>query len=220
MPDGICGLRSHNLHTLWADCEQGNDFSSVFCDENCCTQCFGVGSDFIPYAGYYGDAASYAPKTAPPVTAEVAVVPGRSFPPTTTPDAAPSLMVEDPELKSFLLGHMDGFEQRLSDTSSHAYEAYMWLANDDKSLDELDPMRKLQRFGLVTFFYSTAPELSWKVSEGWKTNEHECSWFGITCGIPDTLTELSLPSNRLSGTIPPEIVLAGIGGKVSRHFVV
>ena len=187
----------------------------MYCDESCCTQCFGDDSEFIPYGGYTDE--DYSIKTAQPEDVfEGTIVPGRNFPPTASPIAATPTQVDNPELKTFLFSHMDGFESRLSDTSSHAHEAYMWLANNDESLNELDDMRKLQRFGLMTFYFSTTPELDWKVSSGWQTGQHECDWFGISCSIPDTVTELSFPSNRLSGTIPPEIALAAIGGKVGK----
>jgi len=214
MPEEICAMRtSLNLHTLWADC-QASEFSAVYCDDiTCCTQCFGDESEFIPYGGYTTKG-TYPPLITSPALAAT-IVPGRNYPPTFSPIGS-SPLVENPELKTFLLSHMDGFDQRLADTSSHAYKAYMWLANNDGSLNQLNEMRKLQRFGLVTFLLSTTPEYDWKVSTNWKTQDHECNWFGISCAITDTVTELSLPSNRLSGTIPPEIALAGIGGKMSR----
>jgi hypothetical protein len=34
--------------------------------------------------------------------------------------------------------------------------------------------------------------------------------------VNDTVTTISLPDNNLAGTIPPEIALAAIGGKVTR----
>jgi len=110
---------------------------------------------------------------------------------------------------------MNGFQQRLNDTQSHAYNAYLWLGNDDAYYNsQLGDFRKLQRFGLVAFYLSTSSELGWKVSNGWTSPEHECSWYGIFCALNDTVTSISLPSNRLTGTIPPEIALAAIGGKV------
>ena len=91
-------------------------------------------------------------------------------------------------------GHVDGFDQQLSDTTSHAYEAYMWMDNSEESLNELYEMGKLQRFGLATIYLSTAPELDWKIANMWTTHEHECGWFGLSCAITDTVTELLLQS--------------------------
>ena len=70
----------------------------------------------------------------------------------------------------------------------------MWMANSKESLNELNEMRKLQRFGLATIYLSTAPALDWKIANRWKTHDHECGWFGISCAITDTLTELLLQS--------------------------
>ncbi|KAL7532822.1 hypothetical protein ACHAXR_004872, partial [Thalassiosira sp. AJA248-18] len=214
VPAEVCALRSEDgngLSTVWADCE--GDWALVYCDESCCDQCFSDDSDFEFYAGYTGDVITPYPTLFPTASAGT-VVPGRNYPPTASPvAAAPSL--ENEELKTYLLGHMNGFEDRLSDTSSDAYQAYLWLANT-RGFEELDDFRKLQRFGLVTFFKSTTPSLDWKVSNRWQTHEDECGWFGISCAIDNTVTEISLPSNRLSGTIPPEIALAGLGGEIGK----
>ena len=67
------------------------------------------------------------------------------------------------------------------------------------------------RFGLITFHLSTTPDFDWKVSTGWESEQHECSWYGISCSDNNTVSEISLPNNRLSGTLPHEIALAGIG---------
>ena len=183
------------------------------CKEDCCTECYDDDRAFEFYLGYQ----TWPPTTSPGDGLTNAVV--KTFPPTVTPLASPPA-AENEELKADLLVHMDGFQERLADTSSHSYEAYMWLANTDTALDTLKgsekEMRLLQRFGLVTFYLSTSPELDWKVSNGWKTSRHECEWYGISCAVSDTVTEISLPRNRLSGTIPPEIGLAGLGGKVSK----
>ena len=68
-----------------------------------------------------------------------------------------------------------------------------------------------KRFGLITFHLSTTPDFEWKVSTGWESEQHECSWYGISCSDNNTVSEISLPNNRLSGTLPHEIALAGIG---------
>ena len=183
----------------------------VYCETSCCDRCFNDDSDFEFYGGYDDD--TYAPTPNP--TDPQIVVPGRSFPPTPAP-AAPTTepLAENEGLKSYLVSHVTGFEERLSDPSSDAYTAYLWLANK-RGYDELDEFRKLQRFGLATFYYATTPELDWKVSNGWVTDQHECDWFGVSCAVEDTVTEISLPGNRLSGTIPPEMALAALGGKIA-----
>lgn len=192
MPEEICELRtSHNLNTLWADCVVG-DFTRVYCEEKCCTGCIDRANGFQ----IQEDEAPHSATASPPANNG-------------------TTQVENQQLHTFLIGHMDGFQQRLNDTQSHAYNAYLWLGNDDAYYNsQLDDFRKLQRFGLVAFYLSTSSELGWKVSNGWTSTEHECGWYGIFCALNDTVTSISLPSNRLTGTIPPEIALAAIGGKI------
>ncbi|EJK75530.1 hypothetical protein THAOC_02741, partial [Thalassiosira oceanica] len=102
-----------------------------------------------------------------------------------------------------------------------AYEAYLWLAGS-QSLLELNDFHKLQRFGMAAFYMATTEgELNWKVSNYWNTARNECTWFGVDCATPnedgeEAVTQISLPSNRLAGTIPREIALAGIGGQLMK----
>jgi hypothetical protein len=70
------------------------------------------------------------------------------------------------------------------------------------------------RFGLVSFYLSTAPDVDWKVSTNWQTKQHECTWYGITCSDDNTVSEISLPNNRLSGSLPHDLALVGVGGKI------
>ena len=212
IPKEICTLRTNYiLKTLWADCIADDDnIKKVVCE--CCTQCFSDESEYAPHADIGHEVPSH-PATTPTVNVE------QTGPPTIADrgiGASALIIKEDNQkLRTFLLGHMNGFQERLDDTTSYAHEAYQWLAND-KITDSLDDFRKLQRFGLVTFFLSTSPDTPWKVSNGWSTSEHECIWYGIYCAVNDTVTTISLPGNNLAGTIPPEIALAAIGGKVKR----
>lgn len=228
MPDEICALRrnvdnlKHGLTTLWADCkDDGTGFATrVICEESCCDECFNDDSDFQFYGGYSSLNDTDVPASSSPTSPHIS---GRDFPPTMSPVSASSptpkapTSKENSELKTDFLNHMSEsplLVQRLSNTSSHAYEAFLWLQNSE-NLELLSEMQKIQRYGLVTFFHSTvADDINWKVASGWKSNEHECGWFGISCSDGATVSEISLPSNRLSGTIPPEIGLAGIGNKI------
>jgi Leucine-rich repeat (LRR) protein len=214
IPKEICTLRTNYiLNTLWADCiADDDDIKKVICE--CCTQCFSDESEYIPHADIGHDVTSPPPATTPTVNVE------QTGPPTIADRGigASALIIkqDNQKLRTFLLGHMNGFQERLDDTTSFAHEAYEWLAND-KITDSLNDFRKLQRFGLVTFFLSTSPnDKPWKVVNGWSTSEHECNWYGIYCAMNDTVTTISLPGNNLAGTIPPEIALAAIGGKVKR----
>jgi len=223
IPREICALRknvgnrNHGLTTLWADCrDDGTGFATrVICEESCCDRCFNDDSDFEFYGGFNGFD-TFPPTMSLPKDPQV---PGRDFPPTASP-----VTTSAPTPKGNL-ELMDDFEkhlsslpllvQRLKNTNSHAHKAFLWLG-DSENLEGLDEMRRIQRYGLVTFFHSTvADDINWKISTGWKSNDHECSWFGISCADNDTVSEINLQSNRLSGEIPPEIALAGIGNKIS-----
>jgi DNA-binding SARP family transcriptional activator len=58
---------------------------------------------------------------------------------------------------------------------------------------------------LVTLYNQTGGP-GWKDSSGWLSDSTPCSWFGVTCN-KGTVTELDLPENDLSGSIPREISL-------------
>ena len=172
------------LIELWTDCLG----PEVTCE--CCTKCFQFG-EVHPIVEEPSDT-NLLPDTNEPSTNSG----------------------ENPELKSMLIKHMTGLEENpLSDTETASYKSYLWLASTS-NLNELDDFRKLRRFGLMSFYLATTPDFSWKIDSGWKTNDDECTWYGISCD-DNAIVEISLPSNRLSGTIPSEFALAGLGGKVS-----
>ncbi len=56
---------------------------------------------------------------------------------------------------------------------------------------------------LVALYNATGGD-NWTNKTGWLATNTPCSWFGVTCASGN-VTQLSLSSNRLSGTIPPEI---------------
>jgi DNA-binding SARP family transcriptional activator/Leucine-rich repeat (LRR) protein len=56
---------------------------------------------------------------------------------------------------------------------------------------------------LVTLYNETMGP-GWKEADGWLSDFSPCAWFGVTCS-EGTVTELALPDNDLSGSIPPEI---------------
>jgi len=198
MPGEICDLRNeggNGLTTLWADCEvDDNNEAQVQCDDSCCTKCFGDNSEFIFYEGF----GTNPPKTTmSPVSAPVPPNQGLK-------QELWDKISQDPTLVA-----------RLSDESSHAYEAFLWLGSAS-NLGGMEEFQKLQRYGLATFYLSTSVDLDWKVSNGWKSDDHECSWFGIVCADGKAVSEINLPSNRMSGTIPPEIAVAGLGDEITK----
>ena len=62
---------------------------------------------------------------------------------------------------------------------------------------------------LESFYWATGGP-GWLRSDGWLTEPDECQWFGLRCE-GGKVTALSLPANRLTGTIPAEV---GSLGKV------
>ena len=71
----------------------------------------------------------------------------------------------------------------------------------------------LQRFSLITLYYSTGGD-DWHRNQGWlRTNVDECDWEGIACGLGRSelgyrpITEIVLENNGLVGSIPNEVQL-------------
>jgi len=216
MPDEICDLRregGNGLTTLWADCKgEDTGMTHVRCEESCCDECFDIDSEFKFYIGYGSNEPSTEFPTSQPVPGQP---PSLNLPPVANESP---ITEENLILKESLKSHMQDYpilEDRLLDVNSHAYEAFLWLGSS-KNLDELSEFQKLQRYGLGTFYLSTSIDVHWKVSTGWKSNAPECSWFGIYCADDSIVTEINLSSNRMSGTIPPEIALSGLGNEISK----
>ena len=63
---------------------------------------------------------------------------------------------------------------------------------------------KSEREALVSLYNGTDGE-NWTHNSGWNGSiENECNWHGVTC-TNDSVTELSLLSNKLKGNIPAEL---------------
>jgi len=76
----------------------------------------------------------------------------------------------------------------------------------------LDAHTVLQRYAIMTLYFSTNAEASWYSTEGWESfSGNECFWYGIELceEVDDALhiKNINLYGNNLSGTIPPEICL-------------
>ena len=126
VPNSICDLKDPlgGIEVLWADCS--GEPPAVTCREYCCTECFTNTSEYIASTS----------------TEETYHFP--TFMPTDSSQMQDNAIVEDPDLKSFLLEHMDGFEDSLSDASLPAYRAYLSIANAD-NYNDLDAFNILQR---------------------------------------------------------------------------
>jgi len=87
--------------------------------------------------------------------------------------------------------------------------AMLWLADDMvASSVAYDDHRVVNRFALAVCFLSWYdPKEPWNNMEGWMTNEHECTWFGVGCNEQDDVISISLQNNKLSGSIPKEMTL-------------
>lgn len=94
--------------------------------------------------------------------------------------------------------------------------AYDWLSKDPP-LQAYQDRKVVQRFSLACLYFAThkvrtsyidegSDVPGWKESVGWLTAADECDWFGIKCeeGI---VAVINLPSNGLTGSMPPEITL-------------
>jgi hypothetical protein len=52
--------------------------------------------------------------------------------------------------------------------------------------------------------YNSAGGDSWSNNSGWLISNTPCSWYGVLC-LNGHVSNLTLPSNQLSGSIPPEL---------------
>jgi len=103
-------------------------------------------------------------------------------------------------------------------------QALLWMIENDKEYstnEQLSDQRKLQRYALASFFYSTYAvthpyldsQLPWKSADKWLSNFNECEWEGITCdpnvNNGKSITSIVLADNRISGTPPLDLGLLG-----------
>ncbi|CAB9515467.1 LRR receptor-like serine threonine-protein kinase [Seminavis robusta] len=146
-----------------------------------------------------------------------------SFPTTTTTTTtthAPTM-----ELSLSLLPNYTQ-ETILNDKQSPQAKAWHWLLQDPH-LHEIYPFeRKLDRYALATFYYATLAAdhdtetdhslASW--TTGWLDyNLHECNWgdssttttksTSKSAACETRRTTLSIPNEKLNGTLPPELSL-------------
>lgn len=106
----------------------------------------------------------------------------------------------------------------LNNKKGPQHHALSWLASVDKI--SVDSAFLLERYALAVLFYSTAgitehnkAKGGWANQENWMTDKGFCSWYGVECGFkkPEfdgdaSITAVTLKSNRLSGSLPTELV--------------
>ena len=61
------------------------------------------------------------------------------------------------------------------------------------------------RAALIAFYNATGGPTNWREAKNWNTSESIDKWHGVLTNLAGFVTELSLPGNNLSGTLPPEL---------------
>ena len=61
------------------------------------------------------------------------------------------------------------------------------------------------RAALIAFYNATGGATHWHEAKNWNTSESIDKWHGVLTNLAGFVTELSLPGNNLSGTLPPEL---------------
>jgi hypothetical protein len=79
----------------------------------------------------------------------------------------------------------------LEDPTSYQGKAFQWIL-DREHLENMDATRVQQRYILATIYYCLHDEHGWTNQRGWLSSEHECTWFGIHCGVLSMDSELSI----------------------------
>ncbi len=91
-------------------------------------------------------------------------------------------------------------ESVLLDPTSPQYSAMQWLLDDiDTSLVYFAGSgyseRIIQRYTLAVVYHATGgPWGAWETDELWLTEEDECQWFGVRCGITGETEEVVMQS--------------------------
>jgi hypothetical protein len=107
----------------------------------------------------------------------------------------------------------DGGESLMDPTSPQSFAA-RWLAVNAELASYTDE-RKLQRYALATFYFSTDGG-AWKDKQKWLTDSNECTdWWQsesdgdedvkLDCDANDAIQLLYVQDNNLKGTLPDEI---------------
>ncbi|MCY4648230.1 MAG: M66 family metalloprotease [Gammaproteobacteria bacterium] len=67
------------------------------------------------------------------------------------------------------------------------------------------PTDAADRAALIALYNATGGPTSWRETRSWNTSEGLRNWHGVVTNLDGFVTELSLPGNNLSGTLPPEL---------------
>jgi hypothetical protein len=144
------------------------------------------------------------------------MVPPPTVQPATLPSAQPTLPpiyavspTATPLRESFI-SMWPSLEEDFANPLSPQYLAFQWLSNNG-NLNYFSDEKKMQRFVLATFYFSTNGD-HWKKKDSWLTEEDECNWYSSNiyrsqCNELGYYRNLELNVNGLSGTIPSELAL-------------
>lgn len=107
----------------------------------------------------------------------------------------------------------------LQTPSTPQNDALRWLAGNTY-LDTYSDEKKIQRYALATFYYSTDGD-NWTDKDGWLTDIDECVWYneaddGPFCSSSGGVRELDFFHNNIAGTIPKEIGL--LSNSLGKHI--
>lgn len=127
------------------------------------------------------------------------VAPGSMVPPESTPAPTPDLL----SYLSDTLGQKSVLVEGL-----FPFDAYTWLMGDSK-LATYTPERIKQRYASVCIYLATNYDDTWISDDGWMTEDHECTWFGVNCNDAGQIASLKLSGNGLQGEIPGQIGFLG-----------
>jgi hypothetical protein len=150
--------------------------------------------------------------TAPPVTVAPVVT---TVPPTTsmpTPTPPPTSVVQGIIEQVALQGGAE-----FDDPTSFQSLSLEWLKGN-ANIATYTEQKIIQRYvcGCVHFAtsgvanpYSSPAETEWLISDGWLTDDDECTWYGLTCDLATgtMITEIDLRANNVTGSFPPEVTL-------------
>lgn len=83
-----------------------------------------------------------------------------------------------------------------------------------------EALRYVQRYSLAVFYFATGGPTEWKEQLNFLSPSHECDWFenqlvdasierhhtlGVSCNAEKMATQLLIPRNGLTGSLPPEV---------------
>lgn len=139
----------------------------------------------------------------------------------TTAEGSPEpTMSPTSEVFDIILTHSRYKGLEFTDPNSYQSKAAKWV-EDTAQLGVQTPERLVQRYALACLYYSTnavktewTDELfgvdvirGWIDETGWLNYDDECSWYKVTCNGNGKVTKIQLSQNRLTGSLPPELVL-------------